>query len=356
MGSGRVRLPLQGFGFSALPQGSLSIIAAMMRKNIQSAGLLFLLCGACVAQSGNVVLPDSLVIARDTFWDFGPPFSYYDLIQIKNDAQGLALDQVLVTPHGASCIEPATVEEKSVVLHKSMVDLLQGRNPCAIPEKDLHRELKRCRKCLVFSGVNVTMQASCGGKDRTIRMDILDRDIYDRRTQTPANTSWTMGLLSQLNDALGPGSEERPIFNLKPEERHEVPDAELVRAIGEGKFDELFGAQAGVSQIVHEAGEAPAAGPSVALESVAPVAPISPKLPDYPPIAKVVNVGGVVNVTFDIASDGKVQNLVVVDGPKMLERAVTDSVSSWTFPESAWGSKTRAAIRFSLNCMARSPK
>ncbi|MGA2051301.1 MAG: energy transducer TonB, partial [Terracidiphilus sp.] len=310
------------------------------------------LCGFCAAQSGNVGMPDSLVIARDTFWDFGPPFNYYDLIQIKNDSQGLAVDQVLVTPHGQACMQPATVEERTVILHKTMTDLLQGRNPCAIPEKELHREQKRCKKCLVFSGVNVMMQVACGGADRKLRMDILDRDIYDRRTQTPSNTSWTMSLFSELNGVLGTGSEEKPIFNVEPAQHHNVPDTALVRAIGDGKFDELFGPQAGVSQIVHEAGQAPPPPPSVEIESVAPIAPVSPQLPSYPPIAKLARVEGAVNVTFDITSVGKVRNLDVVDGPKVLVGAVSDSVSTWTFPESAWGSKAQAAIRFSLNCMA----
>ena len=341
-----------GICFSATLVGSMGIIAAMIRKSVQCAGVALLLCGICAAQNRDVELPESLVIARDTFWDFGPPFHYYDLIQIKNDVQGLALDQVLVTPNGGSCIEPASVEERAIILHKTIADLLQGRNPCAIPEKELHRELKRCKKCLVFSGVNVMMQVSCGGADRKLRMDILDRDIYDRRTQTPSNTSWTMSLLSQLNDVLGPGSEEKPIFNLGPAEHNKAPDTALVRAIGDGRFGELFGSQAGVSRIVREAGQAQPPPPSVAIESVMPIAPISPKIPVYPPIAQLAKVGGLVNVTFDITNEGRVQNLVVVDGPKMVERTVRDSVSTWTFPQSAWGSKTQAAIRFSLNCMA----
>jgi len=352
-----VTVPLcWGLDFSALFADPMRIIAAMILRSFQIAAIVLLLCGISEAQSGNVGMPDSIVIARNTFWDFGPPFDYYDLIQIKNDAQGLALDQVLVTPSGGSCMQPAIVEERAVILHKTMADVLQGRNPCSIPEKELHRELRRCKKCLSNSGVNVTMQVSCGGTDRKLRMDILDRDIYDRRTQTPANTSWTMSLLSHLNDALGPGSEDKPIFNMGPAEHHEVPDTALVREVGYGKFDQLFGLQAGVSQIVHEAVQAPLPPPSVAIESVTPVVPISPKIPVYPPIAQLANVEGLVNVRFDITSEGNVQNLVVLDGPKMLERAVADSVSTWTFPQSAWGGKGQAAIRFNLNCMARPSK
>ena len=334
-----------------LPLGlELGIIAAMRGKSVQCIGFILLLCGICAAQNGIVGSPDSLVIARDTFWDIGPPFNYYDLIQIKTDPQGLAVDQVLVTPHGQACMQPATVEERATVLHKTMADFLQGKNPCAIPEKELHKELKRCKKCLVFSGVAVMVQARCGGTDRRIRIDILDRDIYDRRTQTPSNTSWTMNLLSQLNQLLGPGSEVKPVFPVEPEERRRFPDTALVQAIADGGFDDLFGAQAGISQIVHEAEQSPPPPPSVSITEVLPISPISPKMPIYPPIAMAARIEGLVNVTFEIGSEGQMRSIAVIDGPKMLQQSVAEALAGWRFPESSWGSSGRAAIQFRMNC------
>jgi len=321
----------------------------MMRKSLKCVGIFLFGCGICTAQGPNVEMPDRIVIARDTFWDFGPPFSYYDLIQIKTNLNGVAINQVLVTPHGQACLQPATVEERSAVLHKAMSELLEGRNPCAIPEKDLHREKKRCKKCLVFSGVHVTMQASCGGRDRQLSMDILDRDIYDRRTRTPENTSWSMRVLSALNESLGPGSEEKPIFQIDPAVPHPVPNTPLVSAIRDGRYDDLFGKDSGVSKIVHEADQPPPLPPSVEIENVTPVSPISPELPIYPPIAKAARVEGLVSVAFDVSADGKVKN-IVVDGPKLAALGVKDAVSAWRFPESAWGQTGRASIRFSLNC------
>ena len=326
------------------------MIAAMTWKSFQSAGIILLLCGSCAAQSGNVSMPDSLVIARDTFWDIGPPFNFYDLIQIMKKDDGLAVDQVLVTPHGQACVQPATVEERSIILHKTMSDLLEGRNPCAIPEKDLHHEKKRCKKCLVFSGVHVAMQASCGGTDRQLGMDILDRDIYDRRTQTPENTSWSMRVLSELKGVLGPGSEEKPMFQVDTPVLHPVPNTPLVSALRDGHYDDLFGMDSGVSAIVREADQPAPTPPSVVVEGVTPVVPISPKMPVYPPIAKAARVEGLVNVTFDISLEGKVGNVLAADGPKMLQLGVVDAVYGWNFPESAWGSSGHGAIRFSLNC------
>ena len=312
-------------------------------------------CGAISsAQNKSVAMPDSLAIARDSFWDFGPPFSYYDLIQITKTPDGLSLDQVLVTPHGQECLQPAKVEERSVVLHKTMSELLEGRNPCAIPEKDLHREVKRCKRCLVFSGVNVTMQANCGGAERHLRMNILDRDIYDSRTATPENTSWSMRVLTMLNDVLGPDSESQPMFQIGVAEHHEVPKTPLVNAIREGRYDSLFGEDPGVSKIVLAADRPPPPLPSVRVLSVTPYFPISTEPPGYPPIAIAARVEGVVHASFDLTAVGKTQTIVFENGPrlKMLQGAVSEAMSKWNFPQAAWGQTGKIAIEFALNCHA----
>jgi TonB family protein len=297
-------------------------------------------------------MPDNLVIARHTFFDVGPPFDFYELIHVKSDGDGLSVERVLVTPPGQACWNPATIESKAVILHKTMKDLLANKNPCTIPERELHRELKRCKKCLTFSGVNITMQVSCGGKDRQLHMDILDKDLFDSRPQTPENTSWTMSLLGELDKTLGPGVMDKPMFSLGSTEQSRVPDTELIRSIRNGKFDELFDKEHTVSKVALEADKPPPPPPSVKIESATPFAPISPKLPIYPPIAKAARVEGLVTVTFDVSSEGKVQNVVVVNGPKMVELGVKDAITGWSFPQSAWGKSIQASIRFALNCKA----
>jgi len=302
-------------------------------------------------------MPDSIVIARDTFWDFGPPFHYYDLILITKNDEGLVLDQVLVTPHGDACFQPAKVEERKAVLHESVSDLLGGRNPCDIPEKELNREIKRCKKCLVFSGANVTMQASCSGQNRQLRMDILDRDIYGSHPQTPANTSWTMQLLMKLQDVLGPGSEAEPMFHLGTDPRQPVPEDAVVNSIRDGKYDDLFGKDSGISGIVVEAEQPPPPPPSVEVVGVEPIAPISGEAPKYPPIARAAHVEGLVEATFDLGPYGKVTNIQFLSQQrlKMAELSVSDALAKWTFPPSAFGKTEKAQIRSSLNCPASHP-
>ena len=233
-----------------------------------------------------------------------------------------------------------------------MRGLLQSKNPCEIPERELHRERQRCKKCLVFSDVDVTMQVSCSGKDRQIRTDILDRDLFESKPDTPKNTSWSMAVLQQLDSALGPGVMDKPIFPIGTEHREDPARGNLVDQILTGSFDSLFGSQAKVSAIAREAANGPPPAPTIQVEQVLPIAPIAPELPKYSPIAKVAHVEGLVEATFDVSDDGTVRNIAFVSEPRlrMLEPAVSESVLKWKFPESAWGKSETAAIRFQLNC------
>lgn len=159
--------------------------------------LLGFVCNMAAAQSPPSGMPTQLTIARHTFFDFGPPNDFYEIIDVAQNGNELSVQRALVTPPGIACVQPAKVELSSGTLHESMEELLQSKNPCAIPEKELRREQRRCKKCLVFSGVNVTMQVTCGGENRQIRTDILDRDLFDSAPNTPKNTSWSMAVLQR---------------------------------------------------------------------------------------------------------------------------------------------------------------
>jgi hypothetical protein len=135
--------------------------------------------------------PDQFLIGRHTFMDFGPPHNFYEIFIVRTTQGGASVEKLTVTPAGLNCIQPEQVETVSARLNESVASLL-GKNPCAIPEKELHRELKRCKHCLVYSFVNVAMQVQCGNQLRNIRADILDKDMFDPSPKTPPNTSWTM--------------------------------------------------------------------------------------------------------------------------------------------------------------------
>jgi TonB family protein len=297
-------------------------------------------------------MPTHLTIARHTFFDFGPPHDFYEILDVAPNGHALSVERALVTPSGAACVQPAKIELSSGIVHENMEQLLQSKNPCAIPEKELRRERKRCKKCLVFSGVDVTMQVNCAGKNRQIHMAILDRDLFGSAPGTPKNTSWSMAVLQTLDSTLGPGVMDKPIFPIETAEPKESVKGDLVDQILSGTFDPLFGPQAKVSAIAQDAVKGPPPPPAVQIESATPFRPIAPELPKYPPIAKLAGLEGLVDATFEVGEDGTVRDIAFVSGPRlrMLEQAVGECISKWRFPESARGKSEKASIRFQLNC------
>lgn len=185
-----------------------------------------LLCANELPQMKSVSLspPNQFVIGRHTFFDFGPPTDFYELFFIDSTASGASIQKITLAPPGNICIAPAKVEVESATSSEAPADILGGTNPCKIPEKELRRELKRCKNCVVFSGAEVVMQVQCGTQTRLIRSDILDRDMFDPSAKTPEHTSWTMRLLKKLDSAAGLGiAEKQRIFS--------IPDANEVPAV-----------------------------------------------------------------------------------------------------------------------------
>jgi TonB family protein len=325
----------------------------MILRGLSLIGFFGLVTSLGISETPKSPIPYEISIAVHTFFDFGPPFDFYELLNVvKSSDNELSVERALVTPHGLACVQPATVESKTITIHKSMTEFLGGKNPCAIPEKELHRELKRCKTCIAFSGSNVTMQARCGGRDRQLKMSVLDRDWFDSTPNTPQNTSWTMNLLSELDGAIGPRAVDKPIFPTGTPNQNESSNTQLVQRIRGGEFDQLFGKDQEVSKVVREADQTPPPPPSITIERVEPFQPISPQLPVYPPIAKAARVQGLLNLKFDVSAEGNVQNVTLVDGPKMLEQAGKEAVAHWKFLEGGWGKAYTVAIRFSLNCNA----
>jgi len=330
-------------------------MAAIMRINRIILLTLLVPTGFCSAQKGNSVFPEKLVIAQHSFIDVGSPNDFYELIQIEPNVDGVSVERVLITPEGQACLQPATVETRRATLHETLPEFLQGKNPCSIPDKDIHKELKRCKKCLVFSGVNVTIEATCGGKEREIRMDILDRDLFDAHADTPEETSWTMRILGEIGKATGPGGWDKPIFSTREQTPiASRPETETVRELREGKYDRLFGLDQLVSQFVSESEEPPPPAPSVELLSATPAMPVDVILPKYyPPIAKVARIEGLITVKFDVDASGSVENVSAEGVKTMLQGSAVEAVTKWKFPPDAYGKSGEAKLSFKLNCVPK---
>jgi hypothetical protein len=324
---------------------------AMTRQLRVCLVLLVFACASVNAQQSSSSFPAKILIARHTFFDFGPPFDFYEVISVDSTSNGLSVERALVTPAGDACTQPPSVEVKTAIISSTMRDLLKGKNPCDIPDKDLRKESKRCKHCLVFGGADITMQMSCGANERKIRMDVLDRDMFAQTPNTPEHTSWTMAVMSTLDGVFGPGVLDKPMFTLGDAKQASVhtPELDISQKLRSGQFDGLFRSEKPLSELALEA-EKPLQMPTVVLADSSPAVPITMELPTYPPIAKFAHVEGEVSVNFDVTADGQTKNPSFGDDGKLFQKATAVAIEKWTFPKTADGHKENATLLFKLNC------
>ena len=300
------------------------------------------------AQKHPAPFPEQFEIGRHTFFDFGPPSDFYELLIVRPNSQGASVERILLTPPADACYAPAKVETSSASLGESVSALLGKTNPCSIPDKDLRRELKRCKKCMVFSGVNVP----CGANSRLIRSDILDRDMFAAAPNTPEHTSWTVQLLKLLDQALGPGVMDKPMFAL-PEDAHSFKanlDPLLQQELEAGKYDELFPIASQKASELFRAAQVNHPPPDITLLSSVPFRPQEFVLPEYPPLARMAHIHGNVSFKLKVDTDGHPDTPIFVEGHPLLLEAVKKAVAGWTFPTDAAGQEIQATIAFALNC------
>lgn len=327
----------------------------MSRWSFAFVYVTLLACGSAVSQvqKSQLRLPDEFLIGRRTFFDFGPPFEFYEVFAVRSQGDGASIERFTLTPGGDACTVPATFQVTSVSIKESVADLLGRTNPCAIPEKDLKRELKRCKNYVTFSGADVTMQVECRDRTRRIRMDILDRDMFDKSPKTPQHTSWTMTLLGRLDATVGDTVMDRPAFTLAEPPAPSKKDLNAAASIGDlsqGRFDGLFERGSHKPSELFRDAQNPPPPPTVKLSSSSPYRPIFYTLPKYPPLARLTRTAGLVTFTLEIRQDGSTASLHFLSGHVLLQKAIEVVASSWTFPAEAAGTQIKAAIDFMLNC------
>jgi len=324
-----------------------------VRSGIATCAFLILAnCALAQGYSASPRPPNQFEIARRTFFDFGPPFDYYELFFVRPTSTGTSVERITLTPPADQCTASAKLETASGSINESIENLLGKTNPRSIPEKALRRELKRCKKCLVFSGATVVIQVQCGSQTRLIRADVLDKDMLDAAANTPPHTSWTMTLLEKLDHAVGPGVMDKPMFALLGEEKasEDHGDLMVVRDISLGKYDALFPGAPDKPSDLYRAAQIHPATPSVSLQRSAPFQPTVSNLPRYPAIARAARVEGAVSFKIKVDSNGNVKDVVFDSGPPLLRGSVKNAVSEWKFPEGAFNQQIEATINFALNC------
>jgi len=320
---------------------------------------IFLAMGAGgEARKPDPSFPDSFVLARNSYFDFGPPMNYYDFYSVRPDpAGGSRIEHVELTPAGDTCTQSPTLKIHEQVSGPSVRELLGRINPCAIPEKELTRERKRCKNCLNFSGADLVMQVPCGGQTRRIPVSLLDEDLFSDHPQPPTHASWTMTLLEKLDGPAGAPAMSAPAFpGLRPPVPAELPPNEpspLAQDLEDGKLDSLLNAPDKPSDLFHGIRNPPPSQ-EVTLVGITPVDPVSYKLPPYPPLARVAHVGGRVRFSITIQPDGRPSAPRFAEKRiPLLEGAVTAALADWRFPPERAGEDANIEMEFAMNCPAK---
>jgi hypothetical protein len=294
--------------------------------------------------------PDHFEIGRKTSFDVGPPFNYYEVFIVRSKAKGASVDRIMLTPAADMCFAPAKVETASGSIDEPVASLLGSNNPCTIPEKDLRHELTRDRHQLVFSFADVVMQVQCGTETRLLRSHILDKDMFDPAANTPSDTSWTMGLLRQLDEAVGLDVMDKPSFPtvaVAPE----ISDSETLRELGAGRYDALFqDTNFKLSDLYKEAAQPHPSPVRVELVKSAPNQPNVYVPPEYPPLAKMARIQGEISFVIGVDASGDARILAFQSGHPLLRGSVQKAVPRWKFPADAISYQVQATIEFALNC------
>ena len=328
-----------------------------MRSALLGCALLVMLNTALAHKKRPTLpVPTQFAMGRRTYFDFGPPFNFYEILLVREQSDGASVERITLTPDTDACVLPAKKETAAAKLSEAVATLLQP-NPCAIPEKTLRHELKRRKKGNVFSGADVTMQVRCGQEERLLRSAILDRDMFDSQARTPEYTSWTMRLMAQLDRALGSGVMDKPVFTLPKREDDQAPterpESVFERQISAGAYDRLFeGAPNKPSDLYNAARNRPAKVPVAALQSSFPLWPETFVPPQYPPLAVMARVTGTVSFTVDVDHEGVPSNINLVSGSAIFSGAVESAVIQWRFPKTGVAWQVRASITFGWNCPA----
>lgn len=322
---------------------------------VLAIALLSAFTGAIAAQKHKVQepIPTEIVIGRNSFIDVGPPFNYYDLTFLRSDGEKTDVERISLTPPADTCYPRAEIRVAHLILDETLSHVLEGMNPCTIPEKELKAELKRRNKGPVFSGMNVSIQVKCASGSRIIRADILDRDIFDEHPNTPQYTAWSRALFDKLDQATGDHPWDKPIFSVS----EAVPAADpttksrVMQAIARGEFDQIFDGAPELPSVLYLMAQNAPRQPFIELTSSEPVRPTSYVDPVYPPIAKAARVHGAVEFHLTVNGDGSATDTAIDSGPRMLMQSVTDAIAKWKFSTNDSGKVIHGSIRFGLNCL-----
>src|SRR5271154_6541576 len=91
---------------------------------------VFLVAGSAIAQERSPApdQPNQFAIGRRTFFDFGPPFEYYEVFVVTEAKDGSSVQRVTLSAPSDPCLQRAKIEIASALLPESPAALLGASN------------------------------------------------------------------------------------------------------------------------------------------------------------------------------------------------------------------------------------
>ena len=304
---------------------------------------VLLLSGVAFPQSKPVSSSDIGEIAIGRFEPASSASSAdsYEIYVLREEGDRTAVRRVTITPP-TGCLSPVKVEYAEGSASKKVRELLDNHNPCALSEKEMRTELKHCKNCPVFSGGNILLHAQCGEEPRTMRAEILDRELFDA-DPIAAKRTWTMQFLQGLDLTVGPNGMDKP-------ENSSAASKALLADVAAGKYDNLFfNTPERPSNLAKQTGH-PTTWPQVEIADVEPLQPEVSRMPEYPLRARAASVEGTVVAKASVDQQGMVTSVEIESGHPMLRNSVQQAVSQWKFPATLGQQDVEVKVAFKTHC------
>jgi len=349
-GESSFELPVSSFELKAKnPKRS---IICSMRKSIRTVFILSCLCVSVLAQKRTepIPFPDQFVVGHYTYFDNGPAI-FEEIYIIRTTEHGNSIEKITMSPSHSSCWQPPTLESSTATTTEPIEELLQHKNPCTIPEKELTKKKKKCKHCQAYSFATTAMQVKCGTKTQLIPSFIYEDYWFDKSFKAPEITAWSMELVNHLNKLTGSDVMQKPIFNIDDGSGNKTAplDSTTKEDLLNGRFDELFSSNYKPS-IIYRDSLSQYEPPSTAWVSFPDIKPIQTTSPVFPAIAKAARMEGKVEIEFEVNSEGNVINIKTISAHPYFEKAVREAINKWKYSKDAYGQHIKTTFEFKLNC------
>jgi hypothetical protein len=98
-----------------------------MKCGVVACAILFL-CDTAIAEDRNskAPQPEQFEIGRLTFFDFGPPFDFYEIFIVRPATAGSSIERITLTPPGHECSSTAKIEVASALITESVTTSCWG--------------------------------------------------------------------------------------------------------------------------------------------------------------------------------------------------------------------------------------